>query len=165
MLSDREKLTVVRPSGGVRVLDHRLGSSIGVAQIMGHALPSVNERYELRRILGRGASGVVVEAFDDRLHRNVALKIFAELSERIVREGRALARLDHPNVVRVFDVGEGAVRLGDERPLACVYLATELIEGQSLRGWIESHPSAAEICAVLRVAGAGLAAAHEAGLI
>lgn len=149
----------------LRDLESRIGASLSLAALTGSTPPTVDGRYVIRRILGRGASGVVVEALDDRLHRPVALKLYAEPSERIVREGRALAKLDHPHVLRVFDVGEGTLHTdGDAFP--CTYLSMELIEGESLRRWIETKDrSDADVRRVLREAGAGLAAAHASGLV
>lgn len=146
-------------------LEGRIGAALSLAQLTGTAGPTIDGRYVLRRILGRGASGLVVEAFDDLLHRSVALKLYAQPSERILREGRALAKLDHPNVLRVFDVGAGTLVV-DGHPTSCTFLSMELIEGESLRTWIEaSDRPEKEVRRVLREAGAGLAAAHSAGLV
>lgn len=149
----------------LRDLESRIGASLSLAALTESKPPTVDGRYVIRRILGRGASGVVVEALDDRLHRPVALKLYAEPSERIVREGRALAKLDHPHVLRVFDVGEGTLHT-DGDTLPCTYLSMELIEGESLRRWIETKDrSDADVRRVLREAGAGLVAAHASGLV
>lgn len=146
-------------------LEGRIGAALSLAKLAGTPSPTVDGRYVLQRVLGRGASGLVVDAFDDRLHRSVALKLYAQPSERILREGRALARLDHPNVLRVFDVGAGTLVI-DGRPTSCTFLSMELIEGESLRTWIEaSDRPEKEVRRVLREAGAGLAAAHAAGLV
>jgi serine/threonine protein kinase len=104
--------------------------------------------------------GVVYEAWDPTLERRVALKLLRSPSrraaERLLREARALARLDHPGVVRIWaaDVHRGAV-----------YIAMELIEGQNLREWMKVQRSWAEVLAVMIGAGRGLAAAHAAGVI
>jgi tetratricopeptide (TPR) repeat protein/predicted Ser/Thr protein kinase len=116
--------------------------------------------FQVRGILGRGAMGVVYEAWDATLERRVALKLLRSPSrraaERLLREARALARLDHPGVVRIWaaDVHRGAV-----------YIAMELIEGQNLREWMKSPRSWAEVLSVMIGAGRGLAAAHAAGVI
>ena len=72
---------------------------------------TVANRYRLREQLGRGGMGVVWRARDERLGREVALKVLhpwvaddPELRERFEREAAALARLEHPNVVRLYDV-------------------------------------------------------------
>jgi len=119
-------------------------------------------KYRLDGLLGRGGMGEVWAAHDPDLDRRVALKVLrtAAASEdarlRLLREGRAMARLRHPNVITVYD----ATAAGD-RDL----IAMELIDGKSLAGWLlERHPPAAIIAAVV-AAGRGLAAAHAAGMV
>jgi tetratricopeptide (TPR) repeat protein/predicted Ser/Thr protein kinase len=116
------------------------------------------DRYELRRIVGRGAMGVVYAAFDHELAREVAVKLLGlrATAARLRREAQALARLTHPNVVRVYDVGEHAGR---------TFIAMELVEGENLREWLRTPHPLDEILAVLLQAGRGLAAAHAAGLV
>jgi tetratricopeptide (TPR) repeat protein/predicted Ser/Thr protein kinase len=117
----------------------------------------------LRRI-GEGGMGIVSLAYDEELDRKLALKVirqgFCEQPEhrrRFIREAQALARLSHPNVVTIYEVGE---HLG--RP----YLAMEFVEGRDLRAWVrERRRSPREILAVFVDAGRGLAAAHAAGLV
>jgi serine/threonine-protein kinase len=125
----------------------------------------VAQRYELVRPLGHGAMATVDLAHDVELDRPVALKRLAEnlardeeLRRRFVREARLAARLAHPNVVRVFDVGED-----DGRP----FIAMEYVDGETLaeviarRGPLPPAEAAGlgvQICA-------GLAAAHAAGLV
>jgi len=78
-------------------------------------------------------------------------------SRRLVREAQSMARLSHPNVVAVYQVGEV-----DDR----VFIAMEYIEGRTLREWIDKEaPSSRELLNVLIQAGRGLQAAHEAGLV
>jgi serine/threonine protein kinase/tetratricopeptide (TPR) repeat protein len=116
--------------------------------------------FQIRKFLGRGAMGVVYEAWDPTLERRVALKLLRSPSrraaERLLREARALARLDHPGVVRIWaaDVHRGAV-----------YIAMELVEGQNLREWLKTRRSWDEVLPVLIGAGRGLGAAHAAGVI
>jgi eukaryotic-like serine/threonine-protein kinase len=129
------------------------------------ALTRVAGRYELVRPLGHGAMATVDLAHDVELARPVALKRLAEnlardedLQRRFLREARLAARLAHPNVVRVFDVGED-----DGRP----FIAMEYVEGETLaellaqRGQLtvtEAAKLGTQICA-------GLAAVHAAGLV
>jgi len=131
------------------------------------ALPGVGariDRYELIGVLGRGGMGTVYRARDPRLGRDVALKLVhpgalghARSEEQLAREGQAMARLSHRNVVTVFDVGTA----GDH-----LYIAMELVEGTTLRGWLkERSRSWREVIDVLERAGRGLAAAHDAGLV
>lgn len=117
--------------------------------------------FDLRERLGAGSFGEVWKAFDTRLHRVVALKIQRGLSaedrERFMREARASARLTHPRIVRILEVGES-----DER----LYIVREYIEGQSLAELLRSQSLDHERCAVI---GAQVAEAleysHAAGCI
>ncbi|MEX1368606.1 MAG: serine/threonine-protein kinase [Nannocystaceae bacterium] len=124
-------------------------------------------RFIIGRRVGAGASGEVFEAFDPELQRSVALKVLRGdrhqgadrrvVQARMTREARALAKLGHPNVVEVFDVG-----IADER----VYIAMELVGGGSLRDWQQATPRAwGDIVDLYVQAGRGLAAAHAAGLV
>ncbi len=127
-------------------------------------------RYELKDILGIGAMGVVYSALDPELGRRVAVKILRppsaqasgaairdELRQRFVRESRSLARVVHPNVVSIFDVGE----TGD-----AVFIVMELVDGGTLRDWLDAERrSLDEIVQVFEQIGRGLAAVHKAGLV
>ncbi len=119
------------------------------------------ERYVLLDQVGSGGSADVYTAFDRKLDRKIAIKLIrsdARAAEgRLLREAQALARLRHPHVVTVYDAGTL-----DDR----VFVAMELIDGQSLRGWLaERRRGWREILAVLLAAGEGLAAVHDAGLV
>ncbi|MCA9637345.1 MAG: serine/threonine protein kinase, partial [Myxococcales bacterium] len=124
-------------------------------------------RYTILRRLGAGAMGVVYSAFDPELDRKVAIKILhprtravggaEEGKLRLVREAKALARLSHPNVVAIHDVGT----IGER-----VFIAMEFVDGQTLGAWLKAGPRTwREVLEVLRHAGEGLGAAHRAGLI
>jgi tetratricopeptide (TPR) repeat protein len=121
-------------------------------------------RYIALGVLGSGAMGIVVLAYDPDLDRRVAIKLLRARSDDgsvgralLLREAQAMARLNHPNVVTVHDVGEHEAR---------VYIAMELVEGTTLREWqAERKRPWSEIVAVYRQAGAGLAAAHAAGVV
>jgi len=118
-------------------------------------------RYQIRGELGRGGMGVVLEAYDPSLDRRVALKILStSLAERqatrLIREAQALARLSHPNVVAVYEVGT----LGGQG-----FIAMELVDGQSLRQWQQTPRSWRELLDAYLQAGQGLAAAHAQGLL
>jgi hypothetical protein len=117
-------------------------------------------RYHLLERVGEGGMGVVWGAFDPELERRVAIKLVRAKSgasrERILLEGQALAKLSHPNVVAVHDVGV----VDDE-----VYLVMEWIRGHNLREHCRQSRSAREIVALFRAAGEGLLAAHRAGLV
>ncbi len=112
--------------------------------------------------LGAGGMGTVYAAFDAQLQRRVAIKVLrpdargTDGHARLLREAQAMARLAHPNVVTVHEVGA----YGDD-----VFLAMEYVEGRTLKRWMEEEHTWRERLAVLRAAGGGLAAAHRAGLI
>jgi serine/threonine protein kinase len=119
-------------------------------------------KYRLDRVLGAGGMGVVWAAFDPDLERPVAIKVLRSIDSgdtlrtRLLREARAMARLKHPNVLTVYEVGTDRNR---------DYIAMELIDGADLDGWLVTKPPRAAILAALLAAGRGLAAAHDAGLI
>ena len=123
-------------------------------------------RYIVLDCIGAGAMGVVYTARDPDLNRKVALKLLRANRDagssqasraRLLREAQAMARLSHPNVMPVYDVG----MVGDE-----VFLAMELVDGGTLSTWLRAAERPwREILVVLRAAGEGLAAAHAAGLV
>ena len=127
-------------------------------------------RYVLLHRLGAGGSGWVFAAFDPELNRKIAIKVLRTDREaspqasaarmRLLREAQAMARLKHPNVLPVYDVGT-LEHAGDER----VFLAMELVEGGTLRQWLKQPRSRRETLDVICAAGRGLAAAHDAGLV
>ena len=129
-------------------------------------------RYRLGRRLGAGGMGTVFEAEDLELHRRVALKILhtdpgADLEHtraRLLREARAMAQTNHPNIVAVYDVGRIGAPADEGAAAAQVFLAMELVEGSTLTAWLRGRrPS--EILAAFVMAGRGLAAAHATGLV
>jgi eukaryotic-like serine/threonine-protein kinase len=124
-------------------------------------------RYVIRSLIGRGAMGAVYVATDPDLDRNVAVKLLRantwsddarrKMRARLLREAQAMARLSHPEVITVYDVGA----FGDQ-----LFVAMEYVEGDTLRRWRAArHRTHAEILEVYERAGSGLAAAHEAGLV
>jgi serine/threonine-protein kinase len=120
------------------------------------------DRYEVERELGRGGMGVVYQARDVTLDRRVALKLLharrdAAAQARLLREAQVMAKLAHPNVVPVFELGEWRSDL---------YLVMELVTGVTLEGWLkrEKHRRR-EIIDRFLEAGRGLAAAHAAGVV
>ena len=120
-------------------------------------------RYRIERRLGAGGMGVVLEALDPELDRRVALKLVRRdigdpaHRERLIREARAMAQLEHVNVVRVYDAGEHD---GE------VFVAMELVRGETMGQWLRARPRPwrAVLDRFLAV-GRGLAAAHAAGLV
>lgn len=119
-------------------------------------------RYVVLERLGAGGMGVVYAAYDYALDRSIALKLVrhrggAAARARLMREAQVLAKLSHPNVVAVYDIGEHD---GE------VYVAMELVAGSSLRRWLAAEPRDwRAILDVFRRAGQGLAAAHRAGIV
>jgi serine/threonine-protein kinase len=125
------------------------------------------DRYVVLEPLGKGGTAAVYLAYDPKLDRRVALKLLrgtfgeeltADLKERLLREGKAMARLSHPNVVTVYDVGIAVDGL--------VYLAMEYVQGGTLRDWLATRNRTwREIVRIMCEAGEGLAAAHQAGIV
>src|SRR5271156_7031271 len=127
---------------------------------------SANSRlgpYEIRSQLGVGGMGEVYRAWDSRLNRDVAIKVLredgasAELRSRFEREARAVAALNHPNIVAVYDFGIEA----DQQ-----YIVSELLEGESLRSLLHGKPvPVRKLIDIAAQVADGLAAAHAAGVV
>jgi len=137
-----------------------LSREVVAAQLFGlEKAPSLG-RFQLLNRLGAGGMGVVYAAYDPELDRPVALKLVrvsAPVGSAAIEEGRALARLSHPNVVPVFEVGYAGEH---------IYIVMELVLGRTLRRWAsEGRRSHRDVVKAYRQAGAGLAAAHAAGLV
>jgi len=142
----------------VRLADSLFGVSLATPRI---------GRFRVIGVLGRGGMGEVYAAHDDELERQVAVKVLRASREdgplaraRMTREALALARLSHPNVVQIHEVGEHD---------GAVYVAMECIDGMSLGEWLRALPTGPRrweaVLAVFVAAGRGLQAAHEAGLV
>ena len=130
--------------------------------------------YEIKSTLGVGGMGEVYRARDSRLNRDVAIKVLrqdstsgssaasADLRSRFEREARAVAALNHPNIIAVYDFG---VESGQQ------YIVSELLEGESLRSLLPGSPLKAKPLPVRRLIDIaaqiadGLAAAHAAGIV
>jgi len=145
---DRTEIGLTAPA-------HSSAPSSGAATRLGHFL--------LLRELGAGAMGVVYAAYDEKLDRRLAIKLLhtgpgdTEGRARSLREAQAMARLSHPNVVQIYEVG----LLADQ-----VFVAMELIDGPTLGAWQRDHAGApTELLRLYIQAGRGLAAAHAAGLV
>ena len=128
--------------------------------------PSVIGRYLVLERLGKGGMGVVYAAYDPELDRKVAIKlIYGESDpdrvhrsqEMLRREAQALAKLAHPNIVAIHDVGAHAGQ---------VFVAMEFVVGRTVRSWWEERsPGWQEVLAAMVQAGRGIVAAHEVGLV
>src|SRR4029453_11641796 len=121
-------------------------------------------RYEIRSLIGKGGMGVVYSAYDTELHRDVAVKVMpADVSQdadtliRFKQEAQALARLNHPNILSILDIGshEGSF-----------YVVSELLAGETLhqRRESESLPVRKALEYAVQIL-RGLAAAHEKGIV
>jgi eukaryotic-like serine/threonine-protein kinase len=135
------------------------GSSLAPGTVIGN--------YCLGSRIGAGGMGIVYEAQDLRLHRRVAIKILplplagegAERVKRFQREVRAASLLNHPNILSIFDA---------DFDRGHYYMATELVEGKTLRQLIAAEPQGLESKTVLDLVAqiaSALSAAHEAGIV
>jgi serine/threonine protein kinase/tetratricopeptide (TPR) repeat protein len=124
-------------------------------------------RFVVLGLVGRGGMGDVYAAYDPELDRKIAVKLLrarpsagqstTEGRTRLLREAQAIAKLSHPNVVVVYDVGT----FGE-----AVFIAMEFIDGDTVRYWLNASPRDwREVLRVFVAAGRGLAAAHDAGLV
>tara|TARA_R110002072_G_scaffold95866_1_gene211162 strand:+ start:392 stop:2368 length:1977 start_codon:yes stop_codon:yes gene_type:complete len=173
-LLHREDLVDLQGAGVSRLSAREILSAFGLGDqerdlLTGSALsagPLFEGRYLLLGDLGRGGMGVVSRAFDTTLNRVVALKrLLPEAAgstawDRFLREARALARLDHPSCVRVYDYG---VSKEEETP----FMALQLVLGRSLRDRL-GDPSPApweEVARWGQQLSEGLAACHAVGLV
>jgi eukaryotic-like serine/threonine-protein kinase len=123
-------------------------------------------RYVVIDFVGSGGMGMVYSAFDPELDRKVAIKLLrpdarggdtVRARDRLLREAQAMARLSHPNVLPVFDVGTHH---------DAVFVALEFVDGETLRAWLQrEQPRWPRIVEVFVAAGRGLAAAHAENLV
>ncbi|MBA3545522.1 MAG: serine/threonine protein kinase [Nannocystis sp.] len=123
-------------------------------------------RFTVIRELGRGGTGIVYIAYDEQLDRKIAVKLLnnerpddasGSANARLLREAQAMARVSHPNIAAVHEVGMFHGQ---------IYVAMEFVHGQTLSAWHRQGPVPwQQVLAVFRQAAAGLAAAHEAGLV
>ncbi len=120
--------------------------------------------YEILQLLGHGGFGIVLKAFDEKLHRLVAIKVMnvqmaatSPPRKRFLREARSAAAIKHENIVQVYSV--------EEQPLP--YIVMEFVDGETLEKSLNSHGplDAPEVLYLARQMANGLAAAHAMGLI
>ncbi|MCX4240406.1 serine/threonine-protein kinase [Paraliomyxa miuraensis] len=128
-------------------------------------VPDVIGNYEVVGLLGKGAMGEVYEGRDPGLGRRVALKILGarhresrEFKERFLREGRALAAMNHPNIVQIYQIGDY-----QDRP----FLAMEFLDGEDLGQAIKKRGpiNPGDAAEVIRQAAIGLGQAQQAGVV
>ncbi|MEZ4362623.1 MAG: protein kinase [Kofleriaceae bacterium] len=155
---DSDIHTQPRPIGQAVTLPAPPPRSLAVGERVG--------RYLILGAVGAGGMGVVFSAYDQQLDRKVAIKLLrsggpigaSEARARLRREAQAIAQLNHPNVVGVYDVG--STEGGD------VYVAMEFVDGDTLTSWLPRwNRSWRDIVDIFVQAGRGLAAAHEQGLL
>jgi WD40 repeat protein/serine/threonine protein kinase len=135
--------------------DVETGRLLDAGRMLGH--------FQLLSRLGQGSFGEVWKARDTELDRTVAIKfprrehLTEQETEQFLREARAAAQVNHPNIVSVHEVG---------RERGQIYIASDFIDGPSLADWIEAHPltvrETAELCATIAEA---LHHAHQAGIV
>ncbi|CAN5832532.1 hypothetical protein BH11MYX2_BH11MYX2_11960 [soil metagenome] len=143
-----------------------LARGSGDASASTNGVPEIIGRFRIEQRLGAGAMGVVYLASDPRLQRLVALKVLHDampgqptaqrMSRRLIEEARAMARIDHENLVTVFEVEEVAGQ---------VAIAMEYLRGGTLRAKIAAQPRWQETVSIMRDVARGLSAIHGAGLI
>ncbi len=139
--------------------------AIGASMIGLLAPGTIVGRYRIEDMLGAGGMGVVYAAHDPELDRKVALKLLYptlsadgedELATRLRHESKAMARLRHPNVATIHDLGSFRDQM---------FLVMELVDGTTLRAWVGHGTPWETVVATFVEAGKGLAAAHEAGIV
>jgi tRNA A-37 threonylcarbamoyl transferase component Bud32/tetratricopeptide (TPR) repeat protein len=151
---------VAAAAGASRALASATAAGAGPALTKGDSVG----RHVILGLVGRGGMGDVYAAYDPELDRKVALKVLrsrsartADGEARLLREAQAIAKLSHPNVVVVYEVG--TVR--DD-----VFIAMEFVEGVTVGRWLAQETrTIADILGVFLAAGRGLGAAHDAGII
>ncbi len=123
-------------------------------------------RYEIESLIAVGGMGEVYRARDNELHRSVALKFLSpefgskpDRLHRFVQEARAASALNHPNIVTVYEIGK--FEDGENLP----FIATELIEGVTLREYAKKTIKLREMLDLAIQIASALAAAHEAGIV
>jgi len=136
------------------------------ARMLGLLAPGTSVgRYRIDDLLGAGGMGVVYAAHDPELDRKVALKLLYptlltdgndELAQRLRHESKVMAKLRHPNVATIHDLGSFHDQL---------FLVMELVAGSTLRAWVGADKPWQTVVATFVATGKGLAAAHEAGVV
>lgn len=153
-------------------------------KLFGSKAPVQLARYTPLEKIGAGGGGIVYRAYDQKLRREVAIKLIhgvpgqeidvdPESVHAILSEARSIASLSHPNIVAVHDVGRvvggellSDVDHGEDEAIEAYFVVMEYVHGLDLGDWMrEKKPEWAQILAVFEQAGQGLAAAHRAGLV
>jgi serine/threonine protein kinase len=128
-------------------------------------MPLTIDRYEILEELGQGAMATVYKAYDPRINRELAIKVLrpehtvnAEFLSRFLRETRAVGKLNHPNIIKIYDVGEF-----EDQP----YIAMELLTGQFLDQFMDSGQrfSVEDVIDIAKQLSSALDCAHTNGVI
>ncbi|HYO98008.1 MAG TPA: protein kinase [Polyangiaceae bacterium] len=157
-------------SVGTTVLNQLVDEAVRKADpSSGSTLPGpgdvIGGTYRILGELGRGAMGVVFLALDERLERKVAIKLIRQdllhpgFKERFMQEARAMARVNHPNVLYIHAFGEHA---------AVPYFVMELVEGKTLEAWLEENAGPTDLDVALQILNEvchGVSAIHAAGTV
>ena len=161
------QILALRPEVEQGILNDQAKQAVK-ARLFGEAeAPSMIGRFKVIRELGRGGTGIVYIAYDIELDRKIAVKLLnnerpdertGSANARLLREAQSMARVSHPNIAAVHEVG-----------MFCgqIYVAMEFVNGKTLAAWLQGNRELpwADVVAVFRQAAAGLAAAHDAGLV
>ncbi len=156
--------TVVNTGGPIDIDPSLYGHNLEARLYQNRGEPMRIDRYAVLRKLGEGGMGIVFSGYDEELDRRVAIKLLLTADQpgtqgraRMMREAQAMAKLSHPNVVQVYDVGvfEGQI-----------FLAMEFVKGHDLEDWSnQGHHAWQGILEMHLQAARGLAAAHAVGLV
>jgi tetratricopeptide (TPR) repeat protein/predicted Ser/Thr protein kinase len=161
------QILALRPEVEQGILNDQAKQAVK-ARLFGEAeVPSMIGRFKVIRELGRGGTGIVYIAYDIELDRKIAVKLLnnerpdertGSANARLLREAQSMARVSHPNIAAVHEVG-----------MFCgqIYVAMEFVDGKTLAAWLQGNRELPwqDVLAVFRQAAAGLAAAHDAGLV
>ncbi len=145
-----------------------LGGDLLRTALLGAASPVLDARYHIRKVLGRGVTGVVLSAYDERLKREVAIKVApsSAASARMLEEARALARMQRPMfVVQVWEAASGCFS-GSAFTGRVNYIAMELVVGPTLREWRNTRErTMAEVLHVYADLAVGLSIVHAHDMV
>jgi tetratricopeptide (TPR) repeat protein len=159
------RISMLGSQAGITPAPAASGGNGGDVAVMSMVQNQLGERYEIEREIGRGGMGVVYLARDKQLDRKVALKFLGSLvdnneeyRQRFVREAKTAAKINHPNIVAIYDISASQGK---------AYIAMEYIEGMSLHQYIEKKGKlpAREAINYMAQACAALYSLHSCGIV
>ncbi|MFN0245813.1 MAG: protein kinase domain-containing protein [Kofleriaceae bacterium] len=155
-LAERERMAIADHAASCETCRVLVSDLLGVTPAKSELAQIA--RYRVDRCIGAGAMGTVYAGFDPELARPVAIKVLHSggSPERMKREARALAKLAHPNVVGVYDVGEHD---------SATFVAMALVDGENMRVWLKTERTTAQIVDAIVQAARGVEAAHAHGIV